>query len=101
MLGDLLSEIERAAADGRVAAMLDDVSLLAEVAAAAAFLGIDPDSYILSAVRSFEVAASDEDWVTLMAAATASKTPGNACLQRMVRFALTKDAIAWSSDRDK
>jgi hypothetical protein len=44
LLGDLLAKVERSGADGRAAAMLGNLALLTEVAAAAAEDGDDPDS---------------------------------------------------------
>jgi hypothetical protein len=51
LLGDLLAQVERAGASGNAAALIDDLPLLAQVAAVAAEEGSDPDSYILFAVR--------------------------------------------------
>ena len=92
MLGDLLAEVDRAASAGDIAALLDDLPLLARVAAATAAEGIDPDSYVVAAVRRFEREASSEDWVSLMGAVSGHTDPGKACLQRMVRWALQRDA---------
>jgi hypothetical protein len=91
MLGDLLAEVERAASAGDVAALLGDLSLMSRVAAVTAGEGIDPDAYVVAAVRRFEQGASAEDWVSLMGAASADADPGKACLQRMVRWALQRD----------
>lgn len=88
LLGDLLGEVERKAGAGRAAALLDDLGLLARVAAAAGRAGMDPDAFVVAAVRRFEREASGEDWVTLMGIAAAHPDPGGACLRRMVEHAL-------------
>ncbi|MCC6946203.1 MAG: hypothetical protein IT539_00415 [Bradyrhizobiaceae bacterium] len=92
LLGDLLAQVERAEASGNAAALLDDLSLLARVAATAALEGIDPDDYVIAAVRRFEHSASADDWVTLMGAASGDANPGGACIRRMVERALAEDA---------
>jgi hypothetical protein len=88
LLGDLLAKVERSGADGNAAAMLGDLALLTEVAAAAAKDGDDPDSYILTAVRRFEHSASPDDWVSLMGAVSGEPDSGGACLRRIVQWAL-------------
>lgn len=92
LLGDLLAQVERAEASGNAAALLDDLALLARVAATAAREGVDPDDYVIAAVRRFEHTASPEDWVTLMGVASGHADPGSACLRRMVERALAEDA---------
>lgn len=91
LLGDLLAQAEKAAASGGASALLNDLSLLTRIAAAAAREGLDPDEYIVAAVRRFEQEASADEWVTLMGAATNDANPGNACLKRMVERALAAD----------
>jgi hypothetical protein len=92
LLGDLLARAEGADATGAVAALLDDLSLLTRVAAVAARTGLDPDHYIMAAVKRFEREASGDDWVTLMGAASRHANPGSACLRYMVERALNADA---------
>lgn len=91
MLGDLLAQAERVAAHGNVSALLESLSLVAGVAAAAAQEGLDPEAYVARAVRRFEREASPEDWVSLMGAASGQADPGRACVQRMVQWALHRD----------
>jgi hypothetical protein len=93
MLGDLLAEVERAANAGDATALLGDLSLMTRVAAATADGGIDPDAYVVAAVRRFEQGASPEDWVSLMGAASRHADPGKVCLQRMVHWALQRDRL--------
>jgi hypothetical protein len=64
---------------------------MARVAAATSGDEIDPDAYVLAAVRRFEQGAGPDDWVSLMGAASGHADPGKACLQRMVQWALQKD----------
>lgn len=91
LLGDLLAQVERAEAAGNAAALFNDLAVLARVAEAAARRGMDPDDYVIAAVRRFEHAASAEDWVTLMGVASGHANPGSACLRRMVERALADD----------
>lgn len=91
LLGDLLSQVEQAGANGNAAAILDDVALIARVAAMAGQIATDPDDYVLAAVRRFEHSADDSDWVSLIGAAARSDEPGKACLRRMVEHALDID----------
>jgi hypothetical protein len=92
LLGDLLAQVERAEASGSAAALLGELGLLARVAAAAASKGMEPDDYVIAAVRRFERTASAEDWVTLMSVASGHADPGRACLRRMVERTLAEDA---------
>jgi hypothetical protein len=87
LLGDILANVERAGADGTAAALLNDLPLMARLAAA----DVEPDAYILSAIRRFERHASSDDWVSLMGAASGSADPGAACLKRIVEWALKAD----------
>jgi hypothetical protein len=92
LLGDLLAQVERTGATGHAASLLDDLALLARVAEAAARDGMEPDDYVIAAVRRFERTANAEDWVTLMGIASGHAEPGSACLRRMVERALAEDA---------
>lgn len=91
LLGDLLAQVERAGARGHAAALLDDLSLLSQVAAVAAEEGNDPDSYVLFAVRRFERGASPDDWVSLMSDLSRQPDSGGACLRRIVQWAIDLD----------
>jgi len=91
LLGDLLAQAERAAASGNVTAVLVDLPLMARVAAAAGRAGLEPDEYLLTAVRRFERHASPDDWVSLMGAASGDSDAGRACLRRIAEWALRAD----------
>jgi len=91
LLGDILSEIERASLTGNAAALLDDLVLLAHVNDAAARQGIDAESYVVAAVRGFEREVSGDDWTTLISAMTAGSNPGSICIKRMFEWAAAKD----------
>lgn len=92
LLGDLLAQVERAGANGNVAALIDDLSLLSQVAAVAAEEGSDPDSYVLFAVRRFERGASPDDWVSLMGDVSRGPDAGGVCLKRIVQWALGQNS---------
>jgi hypothetical protein len=94
LLGDILSEIERASATGGAIALLDDLVLLARVNEAALRQGIDAESYVMAAVRNFEREASSSDWTTLISALAVGDHPGTTCIERMIERAMTKDGRA-------
>lgn len=89
-LGDLIAYAEQAGAGGNISAALADLPLIARVAAVAAEAGVEPDEYVLVAIRRFEREAGPDDWISLMGAASGSEDPGKTCLQRMVRWALVE-----------
>lgn len=93
LLGDILAQAERAGASGDVSAALGDLSLMTRVATCAADRGMEPDVYVLSAVRRFEREASPDDWTSLMGAAVANPDAGRVCLQRIVDWALRADRV--------
>jgi hypothetical protein len=90
-LGELLAHAERASANGDVSAFLDDLPLVTRVAAAAGRAGIEPDEYLLIAVRLFERHAGPDDWVSLMGATSSGPDAGQACLKRIIEWALRAD----------
>jgi hypothetical protein len=100
LLGDLLAQVEHAGANGNAAALIDDLSLLTQVAAVAAEEGSDPDSYVLFAVRRFERAASPDDWVSLMGDVSRDPDSGGACLRRIVQWALGQDRHSHSNGNE-
>lgn len=88
LLGDLLAQVEHAGASGDVSAVLADLPLMTRVAAAAGEEGVEPDVYVLAAIRMFERHASPDDWVSLMGAASGVPDAGRACLRRIVEWML-------------
>lgn len=91
LLGDILSEIERTSGTDGIIVLLDDLVLLAKVNEAAAQRGVDAESYVISAIRNFEIDASGEDWTTLLSALAAGDNPGVTCVKRMIERAVMKD----------
>ena len=94
MLGDILAEMERAGVSGNAAALLDDLVLLAKVNEEAARRGVDAESYVMGAVRSFEREASSEDWTTLISAVAGATNPGSICIKRMVERKISSDSAS-------
>jgi hypothetical protein len=92
LLGDILSEIERTSSTDGIAALLDDLVLLAKVNEAAAYRGVDAESYVISAIKSFEREANSTDWTTLMSALAVGHNPGVTCVKRMIERAVMKDS---------
>lgn len=97
-LGDLLAAAERECAGAGIASLVDRLSLLTRVAAAAAYEGTDPDMYVAMAVRRFVREASDEDWMGLVSVASGSPDPGRTVLSFIVRAVVERDATAHAAD---
>jgi hypothetical protein len=91
-LGDLLAAAERESARAEIASLVDGLSVLTRVAAAAVQEGIDPDTYVAMAVRRFEREASDEEWMGLVSVASRAADPGKAGLSFVVRSVVERDA---------
>jgi hypothetical protein len=88
LLGDVIARFddETVAMENLVA--LGDLALLRRVQDAAAAEDLTPGRFAIQAVSLFSTQASDEDWVSLVGAMGRTADPGQACLKRMVEFAL-------------
>lgn len=71
---------------------LGDVVLLAEIQEMGAQHDETPGEYVANASRRYAALATDEDWLALMTAIERAGDPGRAVLDRMLRWALKRDA---------
>jgi hypothetical protein len=93
LLGSLLAGLDEADAAAALEA-LGDIVLYAQVESMAARFGERPGEYASGATRRFAAAASEEDWLAVMAAIARSEDPTRTLLARMVRWSLARDAAA-------
>jgi len=92
LLGDVLRDLQdETLAMGALAAM-NDLVLLTRVRNAAGLLGETPGEYAANSVRGFADRAGDEDWLALVTAIETAGDAGQACLARMIDWALKRDA---------
>ena len=91
-LGTLLRRLEDA--DDAASALdgLGDLALFAAVQETGERYGESPGVYVAAAARRFASMAGDEDWLDLMAALARADDPARTALDRMVRWALARDA---------
>ncbi|GGK51366.1 hypothetical protein [Salinarimonas ramus] len=88
LLGDVIARLDDEVVALEALVSLDDLSLLAEVEAAASRDGLTPGGFAARAVQAFTASASDEDWVSLIGTIGRAEDPGGACLKGMLAFAL-------------
>ncbi len=88
LLGDVIARLDDEAAALETLASLGDLALLARVGAEAARQDLTVGEFASDAVQRFTSQASDEDWVSLIGVMGQTADPGQACLKRMVEFAL-------------
>ncbi|MEZ5908782.1 MAG: hypothetical protein R3D31_08295 [Hyphomicrobiaceae bacterium] len=90
-LGALLARLESHQDAAAALEALRDLPLYAEVAAMAERFGETPAEYVALGAARFANGAGDEDWLALIAAMERADDPGQAALQRLVRWAIAKD----------
>lgn len=88
LLGDIIARLDDETIAMQALAGLGDLPLLLRVETAAAEEGLTPGAFAAQAVTVFSNRASDEDWVSLIGAMGQTSDPGQACLRKMVEFAL-------------
>jgi hypothetical protein len=88
LLGDVIARLDDEAVATETLIGLGDLALLARVQQAADQDGVTMGEFAAHAVDAFSTRASDEDWVSLIGAMGQRGDPGQACLKRMVEFAL-------------
>jgi hypothetical protein len=88
LLGDVISQFEDEAAAMEALVGLGDLALVRRVEEAAAQQDLTPGEFAAQAVAVFSTQASDEDWVSLVGVMGQTADPGQACLKKMVEFAL-------------
>ncbi|WP_027132687.1 hypothetical protein [Geminicoccus roseus] len=88
LLGDLIARLDDADVATETLLGMDDLVLLSRIEAAAAQAGLAPGAFAAQAVALFAGQASDEDWVSLIGVMGQTTDPGQACLKKMVEYAL-------------
>jgi hypothetical protein len=88
LLGDIIARLDDEAVAMEALVGLGDLALLACVEGAAEVEGITAGEFAAQAVQAFSTGASDEDWVSLIGVMGQTSDPGQACLKKMVEFAL-------------
>ena len=93
-LGTLLARLQE---DGDAAMALDalgDIVLLAQVQSMGERFDETPGAYTAGAISRFAAAASDEQWLKLVAAMERNEDPARAALWQMLTWALSHDENA-------
>lgn len=88
LLGDVIARFEDETAALETLMGLNDLALLAQVEIAAEAAALTTGEFATHAVQVFSTRASDEDWVSLIGVMGRTTDPGEACLRRMIEFAL-------------
>lgn len=88
LLGDVIARLDDEAHAMQTLIGLGDLALVVRVEQAAAGEGLTPGAFAARAVQVFSDQASDEDWVSLIGVMGQTTDPGQACLRKMVEFAL-------------
>ncbi len=91
-LGQLMNRLDDETHAGAALEALQDIVLLARVQEAGALHDESPGEYVTNASRRFAALASDEDWLGVMTAMERTDDPARAAIDRMLRWALEKDA---------
>jgi hypothetical protein len=93
-LGTLISHLENESHAGAALQALGDLVLFARVQETGVEHDEEPGEYVANGARRFAARASDEDWLALMSVIERADDPGQAVLERIVRWSLDKDAAA-------
>jgi hypothetical protein len=91
MLGDLVARLEDEVAATEVLLWLDDLPLVARVAAASEKAGISPGVYAATAVGHFASEATDEEWLSLIGVMNQDADPGSAFMRRALAKSLRSE----------
>ena len=100
-LGALIANLDDEANASAALDALGDLVLFSEVSAVGARYDESPGDYVNSAVRRYASNASNEDWLGLMTAIERCNDPARAVLQRILRWALAKDAAESAASMDR
>ncbi len=94
MIGDLIRRFDDEAVAAETLALLGDIALLADVAAAAADKNLTLGEFATMSVEHFVTRCSDEDWLTLFGRITRASDPGTAFLHHILSDAVMNDATS-------
>lgn len=95
-LGTLMTHLSHETDAAAALDALGDLLLLQEVTAMGERHDEAPGEYVANASRRFAAQAGDEDWLALMTAMERADDPGRAALDRMLQWALVRDATQTS-----
>lgn len=88
LLGDLIARFRDPTVAAETLLSLEDLSLTARVAQAAAAQDVPLGDYAASAVRAFVAQAGDEDWLTLLGRMARAENPGRVFLSHALAHGL-------------
>ena len=94
MIGDLIQRFDDEAVVAETLALLGDIALLADVAAAAADKNVTLGEFATMSVEHFVTRSSDEDWLTMFSRITRASDPGTAFLHHILSNAVMKTAAS-------
>ena len=100
LLGDVLAQFNDEGLAAEMLLRLDDLGLVARLKEQADAQGRALGEFAASSVRHYAANASDEEWVTLMAALGRAGDPGVACMKRAFAFVLADNALAGEKGND-
>jgi hypothetical protein len=88
-LGEILERLEDPSEVHRLMAEAGDIAMTVRLDQAACDRGCDAGAFAIEAVEDFTRRADDEAWVKLIGRIQDAEAPGAACLNEMLRWALT------------
>jgi hypothetical protein len=94
LLGDLMSRFGDAATAEQNALSIGDIVLLTALREAADAAGLGIGEFMADAVQHYSAGATDEEWLSLMAALGRGEDPARLALERMLRWSLAHGAQA-------
>lgn len=92
LLGAILQHLQEEPGAATALQTIGDAALLAELRDMGAHFGETPAEYAINATRRYAASATDDDWLALMTALERGDDPARICLDRMLRWALRRDA---------
>jgi hypothetical protein len=92
LLGDLMTRLQSENDAALAYETLGDIVLMAEVTAMGEKFGESAGVYVAGAAGRFASAASDEEWLSLVATIEREGEPSGAALAKMLRWSLDRDA---------
>ena len=92
LLGAILQRLQDEPGAATALQTLGDAALTSNLRDMGAHFDETPAEYAMNAARRYAAAASDDDWLALMTALERGDDPARICLDRMLRWALRRDA---------
>ena len=92
LLGDVIANFEDSARTAEALLALDDLALIAAIAAAAAEEEMTAGEFAMRSVGAFVDGAGDERWLTLIGLMSRADNPGQVFLRRILSDSLAARA---------